>query len=247
MKPDSKSINSKNIEIFTDGSSSGNPGPGGWAALIRKDGKTRELSGGYRRTTNNRMELMAVICALETVQGPSDVDVYSDSSYLVNSINKGWLQKWQKKGWVRTGNQPVPNADLWKKLLTLLKEKTIHFHWVEGHAGHPENERADRLAVQAGSKASLPVDAGYESLKEQTEQLNLFSTNQSFPLKTVHPAESSLGPLSSGKPCRKCGGLLVKKIPTAKRRPQQKYYYAYYYSCSKCGTNYFTDDARREI
>lgn len=247
MKPDTTPLNATSIEIFTDGSSSGNPGPGGWAAVVRKGGKTYEISGGYRRTTNNRMELMAVICALETVQGAAAVDVYSDSSYLVNSINKGWVQKWQKKGWVRTGNQPVPNSDLWKRLLNFLKEGTTHFHWVEGHSGHPENERADRLAVQAGSRGSLPVDEGYESLSKQPEQPDFFSTAQSVPSKPVRPTGLSSNNLADGKLCRKCGASLVKKIPAAKRRPQQKYYYVYYYSCPKCGTHYFTEEARREI
>ncbi len=234
----------KHYEIFTDGSSSGNPGPGGWAALIRVDGKTREMSGGFRRTTNNRMELLAAIQALDTVVDADEIDLYSDSRYLVESVTKGWVKNWQKKGWVRAQNQPVPNTDLWKWLLGLLQRKTVHFHWVEGHAGHPENERADRLAVIAGSKPNLPVDEGYDLKPAKSIQPNLFQTQ---PPQTVAQAATVPGEPAEGRPCRKCGAKLVRKVPAAKRTPGQKYYYAYYFACPQCGTNYFTKAARREI
>jgi ribonuclease HI len=231
-------------DIFTDGSSSGNPGPGGWAAILRSAGGTRELSGGFRRTTNNRMELLAAIKALEAVDQTATIDLYSDSRYLVESITKGWVTNWQKKGWVRAQNQKVPNTDLWKRLLLVLQQRTVRFHWVEGHAGHPENERADRLAVAAGARKNLPADEGYEETggvkPTPDRQPDLFAAPP--PAQAASSAEPA-----EGRPCRKCGARLVKRIPKAKPTPGQKYYYAYYFACPQCGTNYFTNAARREI
>ena len=151
------------IEIFTDGASTGNPGPGGWAAILRADGRTRELSGGFRLTTNNRMELYAAIAALESLKEPAQVRLYSDSRYMVEGITRGWAEQWRAKGWRQTKNRPTPNADLWSRLLTAVARHTVSWEWVRGHAGHPENERADQLATRAAGKRGLPADVGYES------------------------------------------------------------------------------------
>jgi ribonuclease HI len=137
----------KNVQIFTDGACSGNPGPGGWGALLRYNGHEKELSGGEPLTTNNRMELTAVIEALSALKEPCIVTVTTDSQYVVNSVTKGWVYNWQKKNWIKDKNTPVPNTELWKSLLPLLEKHKVSFVWVRGHNGHPENERCDELAV----------------------------------------------------------------------------------------------------
>ena len=141
----------KNVEIFTDGACKGNPGPGGWGAILRYGAAEKELSGGAPDTTNNKMELSAVIEALKCLKEPCRVMLYSDSTYVCNSINEGWSKNWLAKNWVNRG-KPVPNADLWKQLLPLLDKHEVTFNWVRGHNGHPENERCDRLAVAAAEK-----------------------------------------------------------------------------------------------
>ena len=151
------------IELYTDGASSGNPGPGGYGVVLKCMGKELELSGGFSLTTNNRMELLAVIRGLEAIKWQNaEVHVWSDSSYVVNAINKGWLQGWRNKGFAK-----VKNPDLWMRLCPLLESHRVAFHWIKGHAGYPENERCDALAVAAGAGAVaagkvLPPDPGYE-------------------------------------------------------------------------------------
>ena len=137
----------KKVEIFTDGACSGNPGAGGYGAVLRYKNTEKELSGGATDTTNNRMELTAVIAALSALKEPCDVTVTTDSKYVADSISKGWLYNWQKKNWIKSDKKPVPNTDLWKTLIPLLEMHKVSFIWVKGHAGHPENERCDRLAV----------------------------------------------------------------------------------------------------
>lgn len=137
----------KQVEIFTDGACSGNPGPGGWGAILRYNGHTKELSGGEPNTTNNRMELTAVIEALGSLKEPCRVTLTTDSKYVCDSINKGWAKSWQKNGWRKADKKPALNPDLWEKLLNLLDVHTVELKWVKGHAGHPENERCDQLAV----------------------------------------------------------------------------------------------------
>ena len=137
----------KTVTIYTDGACSGNPGPGGWGAVLRYGAHERELSGGEAQTTNNRMELTAVIEALRLLKEPCEVELYSDSKYVIDALSKGWVYGWQKKGWKKSDNSPALNVDLWERLLPLLKYHEVEFVWVKGHAGHPENERCDRLAV----------------------------------------------------------------------------------------------------
>jgi len=136
----------KQVHLYTDGACSGNPGPGGWGALLRYAGREKELCGGVDYTTNNRMELTAVIEGMSALKQPCAVEIYSDSTYVVNSVEKGWVYGWREKNWIKKG-EPVPNADLWKKLLALLDIHKVSFHWIRGHQGHPENERCDQMAV----------------------------------------------------------------------------------------------------
>lgn len=150
------------IYLYTDGASSGNPGPGGYGAVLKCAGREMELSGGFSLTTNNRMELMAVIKGLEAIRWKNaEVHVVSDSSYVVNAINKGWLFSWEKNGFAK-----AKNPDLWRRFLPLYRLHRVSFHWIKGHAGHPENERCDALAVAAGAGnvakgIALPDDHGY--------------------------------------------------------------------------------------
>ena len=145
-------VQQKEIEIYTDGACSGNPGPGGWGAILRYQGKEKELSGGEKETTNNRMELTAAIEALSALKYPCRVTLYSDSKYLIDAVTKRWVYAWQKNNWVKSDKKPALNADLWKKLLALLETHRVTFVWVKGHNEHPENERCDRMAVAESRK-----------------------------------------------------------------------------------------------
>jgi ribonuclease HI len=138
----------KHVRIFTDGACSGNPGPGGWGALLRYQTMEKTLSGGEHQTTNNRMELTAVIASLSLLTEPCDVTLTTDSKYVCDSVSKGWVFNWQKKNWMKDKHTPVPNTDLWKQLLPVLERHNVEFVWVKGHAGHPENELCDKLAVK---------------------------------------------------------------------------------------------------
>ena len=144
----------KHVDIFTDGACSGNPGPGGYGVILRYKGVNKELSGGEPNTTNNRMELTAVITGLAALKEPCEVTLYSDSRYIIDAIQKGWAKKWQANHWMRNAKEPALNSDLWEQLLGLLERHQVTFVWVKGHAGHPENERCDQLAVQASMRAA---------------------------------------------------------------------------------------------
>lgn len=135
------------VEIFTDGACSGNPGPGGYGAILRYGDNVKEISGGAAQTTNNRMELTAVVEALSALKRPCTVILTTDSKYVCDSISKGWAKSWQKNNWVKSDKKPALNADLWEKCLQLLEVHDVTVKWVKGHAGHPENERCDELAV----------------------------------------------------------------------------------------------------
>lgn len=137
----------KEVLLYTDGACSGNPGPGGWAAILKYKGQTKELSGGAAATTNNRMELTGVIQGLSALKERCRVTVYSDSKYIVDAIQQGWARRWKQNGWMRNKKEPALNPDLWEQLLQLLQRHEVTFVWVKGHAGHPENERCDALAV----------------------------------------------------------------------------------------------------
>lgn len=149
------------IEVYTDGSALGNPGPGGYGVVMISGKHRKELSRGFRLTTNNRMELLAVITALEKLKKEkSTVEVWSDSKYVVDAVEKGWLFGWEKKDF-----RGKKNEDLWRKFLKVFRKHRVSFHWVKGHNGHPENERCDELAVEAAGKKELAEDAGYKSEK----------------------------------------------------------------------------------
>lgn len=146
------------IYLYTDGAASGNPGPGGYGVVLQCAGYEKELSGGFARTTNNRMELLAVIEGLRAIRWEgAEVQVWSDSTYVVRAITEGWLMNWERRGFAK-----VKNPDLWQAFLPLYRRHKVTFHWIKGHAGHPQNERCDRLAVAAYRQPDLPPDPGYD-------------------------------------------------------------------------------------
>ena len=157
------------IEIYTDGSSRGNPGPGGWGVVLKSGTHYKELSGGFSRTTNNRMELYAVITGLEAIKiSNAEITVYSDSSYVCDAVNKGWLHSWVKKKFLNKKNE-----DLWMRFLAIYKKHRVTFVWIKGHAGHIENEKCDKLAVEAALKDNLPEDTGY--IEKPEKKVSLFN------------------------------------------------------------------------
>ena len=165
----------KEIIIYTDGACSGNPGPGGYGCVLRYNKSRKELSGGFRETTNNRMEIIAALKALESLKYPCRVKLHSDSKYLVNTMTKGWAERWKAQNWMRTRTEKAKNPDLWEQMLKLCSIHNVEFIWVKGHASNEENNRCDELAVKAYSVPELPIDTGYETaFKAEENQLELF-------------------------------------------------------------------------
>ncbi len=148
----------KNVKVYTDGACSGNPGKGGYGAILEYNGQKKELSAGFISTTNNRMEILAAVAALEALKEPCNVVLTSDSKYLVDSVNMGWIEKWKSNNWYRAKNKKAKNVDLFNRLLAQLERHNVQFVWVKGHAGHPENERCDQLATSAINSDNLIED-----------------------------------------------------------------------------------------
>lgn len=213
------------VKIYTDGGCDPNPGRGGYGAVLLHPKKRVELSGGFRRTTNNRMEILAAIKGLELLTRRCKVTVYSDSQYLVKAIMHGWAVRWRKKNWWRTPNERAVNIDLWERLLGLCEKHLVNFVWVRGHAGNKENERCDVLSTAALRKPGLPVDNGYE--------------NKADP---VVPRERLT---DAGQPCWQCATPLIKQTST--KKPKRGYYYEFYLTCPKCKATYRVEDAKRFI
>jgi ribonuclease HI len=241
------------VIIYTDGAAEPNPGPGGYGAVLMAGKHRKELSGGFRKTTNNRMELMAVIVALESLKRPCRVLLYSDSKYVVESVTRGSVFRWQKKNWFRTGTERAKNSDLWERFLIAFKKHQVEFRWVKGHAGVPENERCDELAVAAIQSADLEDDVGFENPTIQKPAL-AFPTHSpasdTTAAEQATPADSE--PIKNhekeGEPCRKCRTPLVKK-PTKKHppKPGQTYRYDWYLHCPGCNTMYMVEAAKRML
>lgn len=216
----------KQTDIYTDGACDPNPGgPGGYGVVLVRGGKKTELSGGFRATTNNRMEIYAAIKGLESLKTPCQVRLYSDSAYLVKAMTEGWVQRWKAKNWWRTKSERAVNVDLWERLLDLCAAHQVEFVWVRGHAGNPYNERCDQLAVAALKRKDLPADEGYERRAE----------------------EQGAKITQAGQPCRKCGTPVVKRAPRRKDFSTQQTYFEYYLYCPNCHTKYMVEEARRPI
>ena len=216
----------KHVVIYTDGGCDPNPGRGGYGVVLLREGHRKELSGGFRLTTNNRMEIFAAIAGLEALKEPCQVTLYSDSEYLVKAMNEGWASRWQSRGWMRNKREKALNPDLWEKLLELCAVHTVTFVWLRGHTGLRENERCDALAMQALQSKDLPPDEAYENQSRIDETVNI-------------PAE--------GQPCRKCGAPLVKRKSQKKPHPWQQYTYEYYLLCPACGTSYTVEETKKPL
>ena len=197
----------KEVMIFTDGACSGNPGPGGWGAVLVYNGHEKELTGGFFETTNNRMELMAVIKGLEAIKEPCIVELYSDSRYVIDALRLGWAKKWKSNNWIRSGNTMAANADLWDTLLKLTDIHTVHYHWVKGHATNPKNNRwaitkwplirgvfnfIDSMVFGMKCLMKSAEMSGMESLKKLDMKLKMFIAKPEY--------ASSLPPFSAGEP-----------------------------------------------
>ncbi len=256
------------VIIYTDGAAEPNPGPGGYGVVLLSGKHRKELSGGFRRTTNNRMELMGVIVGLEALTKRCRVTLFSDSKYVVDSVERGSVHRWKKNNWFRTKTDKAKNADLWSRFLDVFEKHEIKFKWVKGHAGVPENERCDELAVAAAQSGELSPDVGYiseiagaaallsmnEGCEEpQPDGLNSQGPNLPHPGKdripsSAPPLGAGIAHKEAGEPCRKCGVALVKKPTKPKaRKAGQNYFYEWYLSCPGCSTMYLVEDAKRSL
>ena len=218
------SVATPSVEIYTDGGCDPNPGPGGYGVVLLHPKKRAEASGGFRLTTNNRMEIYAAIKGLDLLKQSCKVTLYSDSQYLVDAIMKGWAAKWKKNGWWLNNKERAKNIDLWEKLLPLCETHLVEFRWLKGHAGDRENERCDQLSMIALRQPNLPADDGYEN-KPETEG--------------VRPA------MQEGEPCRKCSTPVIKR--KGKLKPGRAFYYEYHMFCPKCQTLYHIEGAKRFV
>lgn len=219
-----QALEKPHVEIYTDGGCEPNPGKGGYGAVLLHPKKRAETSGGFRLTTNNRMEIFAVIKGLEMLKQPCRVTLYSDSEYVVNAMTKGWIESWKRKQWWHSKTERVPNRDLWEQLAALCAKHEVEFRWVRGHAGNPENERCDQLSMAALRGPNLPADEAYETKPDP---------------EAVRPD------LQAGDPCRKCSTPVIKQM--SRQKPKGDFYYEYYLWCPKCQTSYSIESAKRAV
>jgi len=226
LNDNSEAEKTPSVEIYTDGGCEPNPGAGGYGVVLVYPKKRTEISGGFRATTNNRMEIYAAIKGLELLKQPCKVTLYSDSQYLVDAMMKGWAVKWRKNDWWLNNKERAKNVDLWQKLLSLCEMHEVEFRWVRGHAGNLENECCDRLSMVALRQPNLPADEGYENQPE---------------------TEGRRPDLQEGEPCRKCSTPVIKQ--TSRKKAKQDVYYEYHLWCPnpKCNTTYTVEAARRSV
>jgi ribonuclease HI len=211
------------VELITDGACMGNPGPGGYGVVLKRGCHRKELSGAYKDTTNNRMELMAAIVGLRALNRRCRVKLTTDSEYLAQALSMGWAERWRENGWWRSANQRAANHDLWTLLLDLVANHEVTVLWTRGHAGHAENERCDHLAGQAACSRDAAVDEGYVQSKT--------GGSKSIP---------------AGHPCFKCRTPVVKRIPK-KRKTDSIYSYDWYLYCPACTAMYMVDEGKRLV
>jgi len=216
------------ISLFSDGGADPNPGIGGFGVILKFGNYEKEFSKGFERTTNNRMELQGIIYGLEQLNVPAIVTVYSDSKYVINAINNGWVEKWRSNNWYRNNKEQAINIDLWKRMLALMELHEVSFHWIKGHDGHTENERCDALATKAIHGKELLVDEGYITYLNTPQPTNAIE--------------------KEGDACRKCNTPVIKRRSKGKKRKaKQNYYYTYYLLCPNCQTMYLVESAKVAI
>lgn len=233
----------KEVTIYTDGGAVPNPGKGGYGVVLRFGKHAKELSGGFALTTNNRMELMAVIVGLEALKERCRVQLHSDSKYIVDAITTGSAFKWRDNDWSMkaAGSKKAKNPDLWERLLVAYDQHAVEIVWVKGHAGIDDNERCDQLASAAMHRPNLPPDKGYDP--DPPTPPSPTATNDQ-PTSSASKTKMT----EVGQPCRKCQTPVVKKIPKKKTvKPDQTYYYAWYLYCPGCKSMYMVEDAKREV
>ena len=229
------------INLYSDGGAEPNPGKGGFGVIMSYKDRKREFNQGYKLTTNNRMELMGVIYGLERLKTKSVVNIFTDSRYVIDGIEKGWAERWKSKNWYRTRTEMAINHDLWDRLLTLISvQQKVTFNWVKGHAGHLENERCDELALAALRGGNLLIDSGYQPIQSKSNDMNEGDH--------IQPSARKIKVSEDGAACRKCGTKVVKKQTKKKvAKPGQTYYYEYFLLCPSCKTMYFIEDAKRDV
>ncbi len=229
------------INLYSDGGAEPNPGKGGFGVIMSFKGNKKEFNQGYELTTNNRMELMGVIYGLERLKTKSIVNVFTDSRYVIDGIEKGWAIRWRSKNWYRTRTAKAVNYDLWERLLNLISaQEKVTFNWVKGHSGHLENERCDELALAAIKGGNLIIDTGY--------QPNQLQSDEKGEGEYIKNGFKSIKVKTEGDACKKCGTSVIKK-PTKKKvvKPGQTYYYEYILLCPSCKTMYLYEEAKRNI
>ncbi len=234
-------MNQKNlpeVHIYSDGWANPNPGPGGYGVIMKSWDHQKDFSQWYKKTTNNRMELMGAITGFQKLKTRSRVTLHTDSQYTINGLQKWWAKKWRANNWLRTGNQKAVNHDLRAILLELSEGHEVSFEWIKGHNGHLENELCDELATLAMQRNDLLVDEWFvETPKKPTSQK-----------KSSSQTTLTDGFEKTGTNCKKCDNPLVKKTPKhTKKTLEKEYYYEYYHHCPACKTNYMLPEAKRDI
>ncbi len=227
------------INLYSDGGAEPNPGKGGYGIILSWNGEQKEFYGGFKMTTNNRMELMGVIKGLELLKTKSEVMVYTDSKYVIDGIEKGWAKKWKLNNWYRNKQEKAINIDLWDKLLELIEQHNVKFNWVKGHNGHIENERCDFLASKAINLDNLAEDSGFNSQNNNTTSPKREASNFTNSKQKIQKA---------GDLCRKCNTPVVLKTPENRKiKEHQTYYFEYCLYCPVCKTVYMVEEAKRSI
>ncbi len=227
----------KHVIIYTDGAAEPNPGPGGYGVVLLHGDHRKELSAAFETTTNNRMELLAVIAGLEALKTKCRVTLHSDSRYVVDSVNNGSVFRWRKNGWLRTRNTQAKNTDLWERFVSIYEEHEVQLVWVKGHVGIAENERCDQLAANAATSSDRGPDIGYSPSETSTTSPEKTAARKHSSSKTKHKEPD--------EPCRKCSTPIVKRVPKKKRKANQSYYYEWYLYCPNCHAMYMVEAAKR--
>ncbi len=230
------------VTLYSDGWAVPNPWKAGYGIILCYKDIKREYSQGYTLSTNNRMEMMGVITGLSKLNMRSEVDVYTDSQYTINGIQKWWAKKWKSNNWMRTKTEKATNYDLWERLLDLVDKHTVHFHWVKWHNGHIENERCDELATLALNSGELIPDTGFVP-----KDIALPLITEKKPAKPLLKKNTNIIALE-GDICGKCNTPVEKRIPKKKKlKPNQTFYYEYFFNCPGCKTNYMVPEGKRDV